>query len=81
VVGIARSGRMDEAAWLDALAALPEGVGEIYCHPALPDTVALSHGMRDYRHGDELQALLSPKVAAAIRALGAKVGGFTDVFA
>ncbi|HYS67110.1 MAG TPA: hopanoid biosynthesis-associated protein HpnK [Paraburkholderia sp.] len=79
VVGIAGSGRMDEAAWLAALAGLPQGVGEIYCHPALAGDRALSHGMRDYRHADELQALLSPKVAAAIRGLGVRVGGFGDV--
>jgi hopanoid biosynthesis associated protein HpnK len=79
VVGITGTGRMDEAAWLAALADLPHGVGEIYCHPALAGEFPLSDGMRDYRHADELQALLSPKVAAAIRALGARVGGFADV--
>jgi hopanoid biosynthesis associated protein HpnK len=79
VVGIAASGRMDEATWLAALADLPPGVSEIYCHPALHGTLALSEGMRDYRHADELHALLSPRVAAAIRALGAPVGGFADV--
>jgi hopanoid biosynthesis associated protein HpnK len=81
VVGIARSGRMDEAAWLAALAALPQGVGEIYCHPALAGEQPLSDGMHDYRHADELQALLSPKVAAALRASGARVGGFGDLLA
>lgn len=79
VVGIAASGRMDEAAWLAALADLPDGVGEIYCHPALAGERALSDGMRSYRHADELQALLSPRVAAAIRASGARLGGFSDV--
>ncbi|WGS51562.1 hopanoid biosynthesis-associated protein HpnK [Paraburkholderia sp. D15] len=81
VVGIAASGRMDEAAWLAALADLPDGVGEIYCHPALAGERALSDGMRAYRHADELQALLSPRVAAAIRASGARLGGFGDVLA
>ncbi|MGF6569112.1 hopanoid biosynthesis associated protein HpnK [Paraburkholderia sp. GAS333] len=79
VVGITHTGRMDEAAWLAALAGLPEGVGEIYCHPALPGDTALSDGMRDYRHADELHALLSPRVAAAIDSLGARLGGFADV--
>jgi hypothetical protein len=36
--------------------------------------------MRDYRHADELAALLSPRVEAAIEAAGATRGGFTDVF-
>jgi len=79
VVGIAHSGRMDEAAWLAALADLPHGVGEIYCHPALAGERALSDGMKTYRHEDELHALLSPKVAMAIRAAGLRVGGFGDV--
>jgi hopanoid biosynthesis associated protein HpnK len=79
VVGIADSGRMDEAAWLAALADLPHGVGEIYCHPAVAGERALSDGMRMYRHEDELRALLSPKVAMAIRAAGVRVGGFGDV--
>jgi hopanoid biosynthesis associated protein HpnK len=79
VIGIARSGRMDEAAWLAALASLPGGVGEIYCHPALAGECALTNGMRDYRHADELAALLSPNVARAIRGLGVSMGGFADV--
>ncbi|MEC5409090.1 hopanoid biosynthesis-associated protein HpnK [Paraburkholderia sp. MPAMCS5] len=79
VIGIADTGRMDEAAWLAALASLPDGVGEIYCHPAVAGERALSHGMRDYRHTHELEALLSPKVARAIRDLGVALGGFADV--
>ncbi|MDR8401112.1 hopanoid biosynthesis-associated protein HpnK [Paraburkholderia sp. USG1] len=80
-VGIADSGRMDEAAWLAALADLPHGVGEIYCHPAVAGERALSDGMRDYRHEAELQALLSARVAMAIRLAGVRVGGFGDVLA
>jgi chitin disaccharide deacetylase len=81
VVGIAQTGHMDEAVLLDAIARLPDGVGEIYCHPATPGDGALSEGMRTYRHADELDALLSPRVASALRAAGARRGGFGDVFA
>ncbi|HEV3425918.1 MAG TPA: hopanoid biosynthesis-associated protein HpnK [Paraburkholderia sp.] len=80
VVGIAKTGQMDEAVLLDALARLPDGVGEIYCHPAVVGEGALTPGMRTYRHADELDALLSPRVAAAIEAAGATRGGFADVF-
>jgi chitin disaccharide deacetylase len=79
VVGIAKTGQMDEAVLLDALAHLPEGVGEIYCHPAVAGEGPLTLGMRTYRHADELAALLSPRVAAAIEAAGATRGGFIDV--
>jgi len=80
VVGIAKTGQMDETVLLDALERLPDGVGEIYCHPAVAGDEALTPGMRTYRHADELDALLSPRVAAAIEAAGATRGGFADVF-
>jgi chitin disaccharide deacetylase len=79
VVGIAHTGGMDEAVWLDTIARLPHGVGEIYCHPATAGDDALSDGMRSYRHMDELNALLSPRVASALHAAGAQRGGFGDV--
>jgi hopanoid biosynthesis associated protein HpnK len=80
VVGIANTGRMTEGVLLEALAHLPDGVGEIYCHPAVVGEGALTQGMRGYRHADELAALLSPRVEAAIEAAGATRGGFADVF-
>ena len=80
VVGIVKTGQMTEGVLLDALARLPDGVGEIYCHPAVMGEGALTPGMRGYRHADELAALLSPRVEAAIEAAGATRGGFIDVF-
>jgi chitin disaccharide deacetylase len=80
VVGIAHTGGMDEAVLLEAIENLPPGVGEIYCHPATAGERALSDGMRSYRHTDELDALLSPRVASALRAARATRGGFSDVF-
>jgi hopanoid biosynthesis associated protein HpnK len=80
VVGIAKTGQMTEGVLLEALARLPDGVGEIYCHPAVVGEGALTRGMSNYRHADELAALLSPRVAAAIEAAGATCGGFADVF-
>ena len=79
VVGIADTGRMNEAAWLAALQRLPQGVGEIYCHPAAAGDGPITPAMRTYRHEEELAALLSPRVAAAITAAGATRGGFADV--
>jgi len=34
--------------------------------------------MPGYRHGDELAALLSPRVSSAIRTLGFGHGGYAD---
>ncbi|WP_042303067.1 hopanoid biosynthesis-associated protein HpnK [Paraburkholderia kururiensis] len=84
VVGMANTGGMDEQVLLDTLARLPDGVGEIYCHPAAPADAGegpITASMHAYRHADELAALLSPRVAAAIEAAGAVRGGFADVFA
>jgi hopanoid biosynthesis associated protein HpnK len=77
VVGIERTGAMDETAVLQALARLPAGVGELYCHPAEAGDAPLTPSMRDYRHSDELDALLSPRVAHALA--GVMRGGFMDV--
>jgi hopanoid biosynthesis associated protein HpnK len=86
VVGMAQTGRFDEAAWLAALADIARdksGVGEIYCHPAMAGETPLTASMRDYRHVDELNALLSPRVRHALdvaQARGVALGGFSDVF-
>jgi chitin disaccharide deacetylase len=80
VAGLCLTGRMDEAAFLSVLREPPGGVLEIYCHPASMGRGALTSSMRGYRHADELAALRSPAVAAAIVATGAMQGGFADVF-
>ena len=76
VFGMSDSGSMDEARLLEFLAKLPEGVTEIYLHPAVESGAVIAPSMSGYRHADELAALLSPKVRAAINACGAGTGGF-----
>ncbi len=81
VVGIEHTGGMDEAAMLDALGRMPaDGVGEIYSHPAEAGEGPITASMHAYRHVDELEALVSPRVAAAIAEAGLVCGGFADVF-
>lgn len=70
IFGLRESGRFDEAAWLQALDRLPqEGVTEIYTHPALTTGPILRATMPDYRHSEELAALLSPGVRRKIESL------------
>ena len=76
IVGLQHSGRMDEAALLAALRCLSRGVTEIYLHPATRCGITTS--MDSYRHTDELAALLSPRVRAALEQLGIRRGGFAD---
>jgi len=78
VFGIAASGAMDERTMLEILAKLPQGVTEIYLHPATVSGSAVASSMQSYRHRDEWSALLSPKVRDAIVASGALQGGFRD---
>ncbi len=79
VFGIRHSGVMDESALLEALRNLPAGVTEIYLHPATASGSAIAASMAEYRHADELAALLSPRVRAAIAERpGIPRGGFAD---
>ena len=68
VFGIACSGNLDEATLLAILAKLPPGTTEIYLHPGVP-----------VLHADELQALTSGRVRAALQSANAMCGGFADL--
>ncbi|MGH8116191.1 MAG: hopanoid biosynthesis-associated protein HpnK, partial [Rhodanobacteraceae bacterium] len=76
VFGIRHSGAMDESALLAVLRNLPEGISEVYLHPATRD--ALPGSVPGYRHVDELAALLSPRVCAAITGRCVLCRGFSD---
>jgi len=56
--GLFETGAMDEAAWLKITERLPEGISEVYCHPATATKGVLAAEMPDYRHADELAAQL-----------------------
>jgi hopanoid biosynthesis associated protein HpnK len=77
--GMAASGAMDEAKLLTILARLPTGVTEIYLHPAVRSGAAVAASMSQYRHADELAALLSPRVRAAVAAGDFDRGGYADL--
>ena len=78
IFGVAASGAMTETRVLEVLARLPPGITEIYLHPAVESGAAIAPSMAGYRHEEELAALLSPRVRAAITAVGAACGGFRD---
>ncbi|HEY6455060.1 MAG TPA: hopanoid biosynthesis-associated protein HpnK [Steroidobacteraceae bacterium] len=79
IFGVAHSGAMDEARLLQILAALPPGVTEIYLHPGTLSGTAISPAMSGYRHRDELRALLSPAVRAALSEPTIQRGGYADI--
>jgi hopanoid biosynthesis associated protein HpnK len=79
VFGIAWSGGMTEERVLRLLPHLPEGVSEIYFHPATPGRGRLATATPGYRHADELAALVSPNVARRIAELGIALKGYRDL--
>ncbi|WP_114241540.1 hopanoid biosynthesis-associated protein HpnK [Dyella sp. C9] len=76
VFGIRHSGGMDEQTLLDVVEQLPDGLSELYLHPATHGELTVS--MASYRHADELAALLSPRVRAAIALHCELCHGFGD---
>jgi hopanoid biosynthesis associated protein HpnK len=79
IFGVSASGAMTEAKLLQVLARLPPGITEIYLHPATVSGSGIASSMADYRHADELAALLSPRVHDALAALDGASGGYTDI--
>jgi hopanoid biosynthesis associated protein HpnK len=78
VFGIEGSGGMDRDRWLAILARLPDGISEIYGHPAtgrwadrpMPDR---------YRVEDEFRALIDPAVVDAVHRTGARLTTFATL--
>jgi chitin disaccharide deacetylase len=70
VFGLAWSGNMVEERILRLLPYLPDGVSELYVHPAAEATPALATAMPGYRAVEEFAALTSAALKARIAALG-----------
>ncbi len=64
--GIAWTGRMTADRIRRLGPVLPPGLSEIYFHPATEADEVVARLMPDYRHVEELAALLDPAVAAAL---------------
>jgi hopanoid biosynthesis associated protein HpnK len=81
LLGIAWTGAMTEDRVLRLLAALPAGTSELYCHPAVAQTPRLRATMPHYRPVEELAALTSPRVRAAIERQGIELVSYADLSA
>ncbi|HEY5083246.1 MAG TPA: ChbG/HpnK family deacetylase, partial [Rhizomicrobium sp.] len=75
VFGLAWSGAMTPARLAGLIAHLPEGLSEIYMHPATGPYPGSAPG---YQYAAELAALTDPALAASLTAAGIKTGGFAD---
>jgi hopanoid biosynthesis associated protein HpnK len=75
VFGLQWSGQMTEARLSGLIRRLPEGLSEIYLHPATGPFAGSAPG---YRYREELDALTAAGVAAACRNGELRLGGFGD---
>ncbi|HEY5290205.1 MAG TPA: hopanoid biosynthesis-associated protein HpnK [Caulobacteraceae bacterium] len=76
VFGLRWSGQLTEARLSALIAGLPEGLSEIYLHPATRgDFEGSAYGLF---HAEELAALTSPNAARALAQSGARTGGYAD---
>jgi hopanoid biosynthesis associated protein HpnK len=79
IFGLAWSGGMVEDRILGLIPHLPDGVSEIYFHPAAERTPLTEKAMPCYRHPEELAALLSPRVRACIAESGIQLVSYSDL--
>jgi hopanoid biosynthesis associated protein HpnK len=79
VYGMHQTGHADEAYLLSLIPALPAGVSELYCHPAVHRPAVVATEQRGYDHEGELAALMSTRVRAAIEAAGVQLVSYRDL--
>jgi hopanoid biosynthesis associated protein HpnK len=79
IFGLLDSGAMTAERTLRILSRLPEGVTEIYFHPATRRCPEIDRTMPEYRHEQEYAALISPAVKLALEKLGVRRIAFSDL--
>ena len=75
VFGLQWSGRMTRSRLSGLIRNLPDGLSEIYLHPA---TGPFAGAAPDYRYREELDALMDHEIIAASRDPALRLGGFSD---
>jgi len=80
VFGVNDSGAMVEGRVLQFLEHLPDGVTELYCHPATRPWQGPDNLPAHYRPEEEFAALLSAKVSAKLAAAGVRPVSFRQAF-
>lgn len=79
VFGLSHSGRMDRDRMLPVINHLPDGVSEIFCHPATGHWDGIEPAAAGSRFEDELAALLDSEIRAALEQSGARLIAFRDL--
>jgi len=76
VKGVLNSGRMTEAYILNIIDGLEDGLTEIYFHPGILPDAEISRRMPDYRHQEELAAIVSPLVKQRLQQVRIQVQNY-----
>ena len=79
VFGMFDTGAMTTEQTLRVIGRLPDGVTEIYFHPATRRCPEIDRAMPEYRHEQELAALTSPLVKEALQAANIERISFGDL--
>lgn len=79
IFGIRDTGRMDGDTLRRIISELPDGVSEIFLHPATGRWRGMEPGARDFRFEDEFHALVDPAVRSAVTESGAELIAFGDL--
>jgi chitin disaccharide deacetylase len=79
--GLSWTGAMTEARVMSLLPHVPDGVSEVYFHPAVARTGALARTMPDYRHDDEFAGLVSPAIRRCVAESGISLIAYCDLTA
>ena len=79
IFGIRDTGRMDGDALRRIIATLPDGVSEIFLHPATGRWAEMESEAAGFRFEDEFKALVDPAVRAAVAKAGAELIAFGDL--
>ncbi len=76
--GIAWSGHMTVARVRSLVPRLPDGLSEIYFHPAAGRDALLDRLMPDYEHAAELDALCDPALPELLRAADVRLSSWSE---
>lgn len=79
VVGALNVGQLTESFLASYLQQLPDGLTEIFLHPATETSPQLAQRQPTYRHTEELQALLSPRLRQMIESADIRLPNFREL--
>jgi chitin disaccharide deacetylase len=79
IIGITETGTLDQAQLLSSIAALRDGVTEIFSHPATEEWDGMDPAASDFKFKEEFEALISPDVAMAIENSDITLSTYKDI--